>query len=206
VVVALTLAFRGGVIRLHRLPRVERRPRLSGPRLLVVACLSGSALVHAAVVPEHLEEWRLAGAFFVVLVWAQLAAAYAVAGRRPGWQRNGLVATVLVTVGPLLVWAISRVTGVPWGPEALEPEGIGVADAASGVLELAALVVAVSLLRAPRPGRRWSTHARAVAVAAAVAMTVIGVAGSSLPGVGAFSQLGHDHDEEASSIGSDQVP
>ena len=167
--------------------------RLPGDLRLLLACgLVGAAVIHAAVVPEHWEEWPLAGAFFAVLALAEAGCALAVA--RPQ-SRIALVAAVVLSVGPLLVWTVSRTTGLPVGPEAGTPEGIGMADAAASSLELVTLVLAARLLTAPGPRQPLARHLRAVAVTGVVALTTIGVGGAGLAAVHAFGVPGHEAHE-----------
>jgi hypothetical protein len=44
-------------------------------RLLLVAALAASAVIHAAVIPEHLTEWPAAGVFFILLTAGELVIA-----------------------------------------------------------------------------------------------------------------------------------
>jgi hypothetical protein len=182
ILVAWVVAARGGRLDLTRV-RVRSsaagtgRP---GARTVVVACgLLGSGLIHAAVVPEHLEEWTVAGVFFSVLTVASVLLA-ALVLRRP--TRPALAMSALVSVIPLLVWAVSRSVGLPIGPEPGVPEAIGLADLAACALELLTLVLAVSLLAYPdeRPRRSLSEHAMWTAVAAVLAVTALGLGGTDV--------------------------
>jgi hypothetical protein len=189
----LVVAFRGGVIALARSPR-GATPRLAeGTRLVLAAGLLGAGVIHAAVAPEHFDEWWAAGTFFVVLAMAEAGAAVAVLARGPAVRTPALLAAGVVSAGPLLVWAVSRTSGLPFGPEAFEPEAVGVADVLSCVLELTTLVLAVVLLRRRSAGATWTSYGLAIGLCAVLAATVIGVGGADLPGVGAFSSLGQHH-------------
>ncbi len=117
------------------------------------------------------------------------------------WRVPALVGAVVVSAVPLLVWAVSRTTGLPFGPEAGEPEAIGVADVMACALELTTLLIAVVLLSRGR-GRAptWSRHALALGLATVLAGTVIGVGGADLPVVGAFSTLGAHHHVSAHTL------
>jgi hypothetical protein len=188
VVVGWMVAVRGGRLDLSK-PRPEAKPstagstrstRLDDVRAFLAAGLVGSAVVHAAVVPEHLTEWSSAGVFFVVLTAAELAVAIQVGARL---QRTVLAAAAVVSAGPLLVWAYSRSFGMPFGPEAGVPESIGLADCAAVVLEVGTLFAAVILLR----GNGWlrrrtavSAHVNRLVLVAVVAIMVIGLGGTSL--------------------------
>jgi hypothetical protein len=147
-------------------------------RRLMLAALVGCAAIHAAVVPEHLEEWAAAGLFFVVLTAAEIAVAAVVT--RPG--RPPLLAVVAVSVVPLGVWLVSRTVGLPFGPDPGAAEAVGLADCVSCVLELGTLVAAVLLLRGSTndPARPpLPPHHRALAVAAVVALGALGVAAAA---------------------------
>src|SRR6185436_987198 len=161
------------------------RSRADDLRLLLAAGFFGSAAIHAAVVPEHLSEWSAAGVFFIALTAAEVAIA-ALLLARP--QPSVLLAAAVASVVPLAVWLYSRTLGLPFGPEAGIPEQVGVADVAACLLEVGTLVLAVVLLRR----RGWlrrpaaSAHLRGLAVVAVIAVTAIGLAGSSLSWFGAF--------------------
>jgi hypothetical protein len=154
-------------------------------RLLLVAGLVGSAALHAAVVPEHLAEWRAAGLFFVVLTVAQLGVAGLLLARlRPLL----LLTAALVSAVPLGLWLYSRSVGLPFGPEPGVPEAVGLVDVAATVLGVLTLVLAVELLRS----RQWlrtkpagTPHVQWLGLLAVLAVTAIGFAGLGVP-------TGHD--------------
>ena len=193
VLVGLLTAFRGGELVLAKPARPAGERRSEGTRMVLAAGLMGAAVVHAAVIGEHLDEWPPAGLFFVALTVAEVATALAVLSRNPAFRVPALVAAIVVSAGPLLVWSMSRTTGLPFGPEAWEPEAAGVADVLSCALELTTLAIAVVLLARPDPARPWSPHGLAMALTGVLAATLIGVGGSSLPVVGAFSDLAVHH-------------
>jgi hypothetical protein len=193
ILVALVVAFRGGDVVLAKRPRPVGPRRREDARLVLAAGLLGAAAIHAAVLPEHFDEWLAAGAFFVALTLAEAAAAAAVLAWDRAWRTPGLVAAVVVSAGPLLVWLVSRTVGLPFGPEAFEPESVGVADVLSCLLELTTLTIALALLRRHRQARAWSRQGVALALTAVLAGTLIGIGGAQLPVVGAFSHLGAHH-------------
>lgn len=171
---------RGGRLEVARV-RPARDGRSPGDldwqlRRLLAAGLVGAAVIHLAVVPEHLAEWPAAGAFFVLLSLAEVATAAAVL-LRPG--RASLVLAAATSAGPLLVWAWSRAWGLPFGPDPSVPEPIGLPDGAAVLLEVAALALALVLLRrapalAGRP--RSSEHLGHLTFMAVAAVTVIALA------------------------------
>ena len=77
VMVAWVVAFFGGRLKVStpRAADAPRQRRADVLRTLLVVGLVGSAVIHAAVVPEHRTEWAAAGTFFVLLTVAELAAA-----------------------------------------------------------------------------------------------------------------------------------
>ena len=200
ILICWLLALKGGrltVATVRRTPNdAATTDRISGDRNrdmrpLLVAALIGSALIHAAVIPDHLAEWTAAGVFFVVLTVVQVVVAGLLTTRL---DRSLLVFAVLLNAGPLLLWLYSRTLGLPFGPTAGIPESIGVADVFACILELAALAAACLLLRttrpaalpvsAARPSARPPSpaHRRGLILVAVLAATAIGLAGA-LPGL-----------------------
>ena len=170
----------------------DRAPsRTDDLRRLLAAGLVGSAVIHAAVVPEHLAEWAGAGVFFAVLAAAELAVA-AVLLARP--QPGALLAAAIVSIGPLALWLYSRTVGLPFGPGAGVPEPVGLPDCTACALEVITLLVALILLGGS--GRRRqppaSAHASWLALVAVLAVTAIGLAGS---GLASFDDFGSSGDQ-----------
>jgi hypothetical protein len=162
--------------------------RAGDVRAWLAAALVGSAVIHAAVVPAHLDWWPAAGAFFVGLAGAELAlGALAVA-----WPHRAVPAgAVLLSVGSLALWAVSRIAGLPWGPEPGSVEPMRLPDLAACTLELATLYLALVLLVASRRlgrERTLGTTARAVGVLVLAVVTAFGLAGVGL----ATSAAGED--------------
>jgi hypothetical protein len=142
---------------------IEARPgrseRLDGhsPHLRVAAVgLLAAAAIHAVVIPEHFGEGLLFGLFFVALALVQLVLAVLMT-YRPDHQmvRNVAVGSAWVVV----LWIVSRTSGIPLGPEQWQPESIGSLDAAATAAELITLVGCVMQLRMSS-GRRRSPARR----------------------------------------------
>jgi hypothetical protein len=187
VLVGWLVAMRGGRIKLSgrarsglAAARFATRDRADQVRLLLVAALGGAALIHAAVIPEHLREWGAAGVFFIVLTGAELTLAALLLRRAP--DRRVLLAARAVSLLPLLMWLWSRTAGMPFGPGAGIPEPIGLPDLAACALELTALIAAIVLLTASTLTRRprASAYAGALATAALIAVTTIGLTGTNV--------------------------
>jgi MFS family permease len=113
--------------------------------LVAVALLSaGAGVIHATVIQEHLQEWWLYGTFFAVaaasqLIWAALAL------RRP--TRSLLIWGALGNGVFVLLWVVTRITGLPVGPEPWTPESVGLIDVAASIFEVVLVVSAVLMLR-----------------------------------------------------------
>jgi hypothetical protein len=130
----------------------------------------GAALVHAAVAPEHFSEWRLFGTFFLVL--AAYQALWGVLVIEPVGRR-WLDAAVVVNTATVLLWAWTRLVGLPVGPEPGEREAVGVADVLTTLMEIGLVVALVCSRRlAGRPGDRPLRHP---AVAGALAAAAVGL-------------------------------
>lgn len=119
--------------------------------------------LHLMAGPGHLEEWWAYGLFFFAAAAAQVGYGLMLLTQGvEGWDGWGAVrgrvygAGVAMTLAFIALWAVSRTVGVPVGPEASEPEGIGVLDAASKAVEgvlVAALLRLRVLDRRARAGR-----------------------------------------------------
>ena len=135
---------------------MTRQPRLAykghsqavinGAALLVL----GSALIHLALVPPHLQEYTLFGLLFIAAAVAQAALAVAILTiPSPRLFAAGLIGTLAL----MAAWVVSRTTGLPIGPEPWRPEHIGFADITCVTLELITVLVLLRLLIKPRRPR-----------------------------------------------------
>ena len=104
------------------------------PLAIIAALLSlAAAGIHFAVITEHLEEDVLFGFLFFALGWFQLvwAQTYLV------WPRRAVAAVaIVVNLGAILVWIMSRTVGLPIGPEAWIPEALGFPDLLASTFEI----------------------------------------------------------------------
>jgi hypothetical protein len=137
----------------------DRRPaplqrvdgRLDDRLFLLCGLAWGSGLIHVVAAFGHVKEYALYAIFFALLAPAQFAWGVALY-RRPtrGLLWFGAVGSALVAV----LWAVSRTSGLPIGPEPWTPESVGAIDVISTADELLlALVGAWLLTGLPRPGR-----------------------------------------------------
>lgn len=140
---------------------------------VTAACLLGAEAIHVAVMDDHLEEWLLAGLFFLAISLAEglLAVALLV---RPSLTVSRLA--VGVSLATVVLWLGSRTIGLPAGP-APGVEPFGPADSIASLLELptaAALLGPVPVPAAtPRSGSDYRRAALLLATVAA--LTVLGV-------------------------------
>src|SRR4051794_41614112 len=110
------------------LPASARRQPETALRLrgsLALASAS-AALIHVMAASHHFAEWWLFGTGFVVM--AVLQGASAIALERTG-SRLAPLAAILVNAPIVSLWGWSRALGLPFGPEAGEPQAGGVAHA-----------------------------------------------------------------------------
>lgn len=131
------------------------------PRSVQLLSLGSLAVasIHLGVCPEHFQEALLYGVFFVVLATLQLTWG-AVVVARP--TRIVLFAGALLNGATIILWLVSRTSGLPVGPEPWEPETFGWLDIAASAIELAIVLLALRLAFAtPRPVAAGSGSMRA---------------------------------------------
>ena len=109
---------------------------LTAGTLALVAGLSGLAAgIHLSVAPEHFDEWWGYGAFFLLAALGEVALVVALALRPRVWLVQAGIWGSVVT---MLMYLLSRTSGIPLGPatgavEAVEFPGLA-ATAAEGAL------------------------------------------------------------------------
>lgn len=166
--------------------------------------LLASALIHAMVVPEHLAEWWLAGVFFGVLVYAEVASAVFIAS---GSRRAPLLAIGLTGL-TAAVWMISRSSGLPFGPGAGVPEPAGRADLTATALELVTFALLVPLLwRRTAPLVLGTLHRGVRIAGTALTVLVLGATGivARPPGSGVHSHHDPTHNDLVVSVGPNRA-
>lgn len=157
----------------------------SGLAVRIAATASlGAALIHFAVAPTHWYEWLPAGVFFVLLAGFQLAWACAVVAR----PASLILATgILVNLGSMALWAVSRTAGAPFGPHAGEPELVRAAGLCALLLQIYVVMGA---------GWTWFRRYRADPVPGfgyRVVLTGAGTVIAAAAAVGVASGLQHGH-------------
>jgi hypothetical protein len=163
-------------------------------RVAAIACMFATMAIHATVIEPHLIEWMPAGSFFLALTVLQgcLGLALLVAPSR--WMYRVALAATGAT---LVLWAVSRTMGLPFGPEAFNAEAVGRPDIIATFLEGVGFVALLALVRgwrlrgAPWPNRpaRWVSGVAVLAAVAALTGAGVTAGGEHDHGGGA----GHDH-------------
>ncbi|MDP8957429.1 MAG: hypothetical protein M3N24_10820 [Actinomycetota bacterium] len=141
-------------------------------RFAAVFSLLGAGVIHAAQIRTHLEEWPAAGFTFIALAVIQigLGAVLAFIAWRPL-----MVAAVEVSVLIISLWGVSRLIGLPVGPNRGIPEEVRRADVVATSLEFVTVVAVLCLLLfGSRPDQRplslrWRGSVLLTVMAAAVA-------------------------------------
>jgi hypothetical protein len=120
-------------------------------RWLLVALSLAAGAIHFAEVGEHFNLSWAHGTFFAVVAWLQIAwaVAFLVAP-----TRKLLAAAAIGNTAIIAVWAVSRIWGVPIGPEAWEPEPVALADALSTTFEFIIVGVSAAVLFRPAMAQR----------------------------------------------------
>ena len=133
--------------------------------------LAAAALVHLAQTPEHLAAWWVFGALFATAAGLQFGTAIALL-RNP--TRAAVLRACALNAAIVAVWALSRATGLPFGPQAGDPEAIGWMDVLTTVDEL--LVIALLSIEAGwcvcSRGGRVSLACRGCGIALATVLTL----------------------------------
>ena len=114
--------------------RTNTDPNVSMAQASLAALSMGAAAIHFAVMEEHFAEYVAIGVSFSVVAWLQaLWAVGVIVLPSSRLLVAGLVGNALV----VLVWLVSRTTGLPIGPEAGAPEPAASVDVLATTLELA---------------------------------------------------------------------
>jgi hypothetical protein len=122
------------------LGRSESVAVLSAMDVIAVGLSLGAAAIHFAVLPQHMELDFREGLAFLGLGWFQVMwpPVYLLA-------RTRLVAAValVVNLGVIVVWVLSRTVGLPIGPRPWEAESIGALDLFATAFEIALLAILI---------------------------------------------------------------
>lgn len=138
-------------------------------RLAAFASL-GAALIHFAVVPAHWHEWKPAGLFFVSIALFQLLWA------RMALRRTTilvLAAGIMLNVGAIALWALSRTAGAPFGPHAGQAEVVKAADLCALLLQIYVVMGAGWAMYRGRRGQPIPAFGNAVVLLGAIAVVAL---------------------------------
>jgi hypothetical protein len=111
-----------------------------------------AAATHMSVMPSHFRESWLYGGFFLAAAAAQIGLGAMLLGRP---SRRILLAGVAGSAAVIVLWAATRLVGIPLGPGAGRTEPVGVLDLIASVAELATVVCGVVVLRGRQLGASW---------------------------------------------------
>lgn len=150
----------------------------------------GAAAIHFAAAPNHYAEWWPAGVFFVLL--GVLQGGWAVAALVSA-SRVVFGAGLVINLGAVATWVLSRTVGVPVGPAAGVPEDITRAGLTALAFESVICLIALDHLLRRSATRSAVRHWEAVALAAAGALAV----GFAMPAVA--TAMSHSHGPSESS-------
>ena len=118
-----------------------------------VAILSGVAAgIHLGVAPQHFAEWWGYGAFFVLAAVGECALIALLALRPRAWV---VQAGIWASLATMLMYLVSRTSGIPLGPQAGVVEPVELQGLAATAAEGALVVVLCGLLA----GRERRVHA-----------------------------------------------
>ena len=131
----------------------------------------GAAVIHFAVVPEHLDEYLPFGIAFIALGIAQLGMAIALLADGTRFR----IPAIVLTLSVLSAWTLSRTAGLPVGPHAWVPEEIGMIDATAAILESALVLVLLVPVARLATGVRWMRVADAMSVAVVPVIGSVGL-------------------------------
>jgi len=117
---------------------------LAGGTFTAVAILSGVAAgIHLGVAPEHFGEWWGYGAFFVLAAVGECALVALLALRPRAWV---VQAGIWASLATILMYLLSRTSGIPLGPATGVVEPVEPAGLAATAAEAALVVVLCALL------------------------------------------------------------
>ena len=113
---------------------------------LLVAFSLGAGVIHFAVSGGHFDVGWAHGLFFAVVAWLQISWAVAIMVRPTRWL---LAAAAVGNSIVIATWAMSRLWGVPVGPDAWTPEPVSLADGLATGFEFGIVAISVAVLLRP---------------------------------------------------------
>ena len=116
-------------------------------RVLLATLLAAAGAIHLVMVPSHAQEWMPEGIGFALAGWLQIGLAAAVLTRP---SRLVIRIACISSVAFIGVWVVSRVWGLPVGPESGVAHEASFVDVTCVLLEAVAVMVGYELLAHPR--------------------------------------------------------
>jgi hypothetical protein len=168
----------------------------SKPALVLLALLSAAAgVIHIAMVPSHANEWLPEGIAFAVAGWFQIAFAVAMLVRP---SRLALRIGVVANLAFIAAWAVTRLWGSPFGPEAGVAHDASFVDIVCVAFEAGVVLMCGALLAKPMIGANLHSNTLVPLSAVPVAILVLGTAAIASPsasdhGHAGAAADGHDH-------------
>ena len=116
-------------------------------RTLAAAAAILAGFIHFRVAPEHFTEAFEFGVFMVAVGAVQVIGGILLQTRP---SRQLIVGMIGFTLLVMVIYILSRTTGLPFGPSPGAPEPVGPIDVSSKLAELALLMALLRLARASR--------------------------------------------------------
>lgn len=162
--------------------------------------------VHFGYAPHHLADDWAHGWFFLLLGAFQIAFAVLVVARPRRWL---WWSAVVVNLGTIATWTVSRTVGLPFGPQALRKEAASAPDILCVVVQ--GLIVALALVAAVRPEwlarpSRDRASLRFTALAVGSIAAVLGAVVLTPSYTAAHEAAGHSHSHSASEVATGDSP
>ena len=171
-------------------------------RSLLAGLSVAAGAIHLVMVGSHAEASTMEGLQFALAGWFQIILAFWLFAR-PG--RLPLVLNLVVNLGLIGAWAVSRTVGLPWGSHAGVAEEVGRVDLLCVGAEIALVLLSAALLL--RPQLAFTARGPLVGAMAAVPLiAVMGLTTAALASGEAAEHGGaaHAHGEEAAAAGHDE--
>jgi hypothetical protein len=171
-------------------------PPSPGLRWAMAALSLAAGGIHLAMVPSHWDGSTLEGIGFAVVGWFQVTVGVALLGHA---RRALLRLLVVVNLGILGAWAVSRTWGLPFGEHSGHPSDATFVDLACVGFEVALVLAALAMLRRPALDHAW---VRSRVGAAIVPLAVVALATAALASPSARDHADGSHGAHAEGAGA----
>ena len=115
-------------------------------RVLLASLSFAAGAIHLVMAPSHAGESTVEGAGFLIAGWLQIGLAAMLLMQA---SRLVLRASIVVNVGLIGLWAVSRIWGLPVGAHAWHPESVSSVDLTCVAIEGVLILTAAALLTRP---------------------------------------------------------